>query len=255
MAESQNHDHVKLLWTGGWDSTFQLLQLLLVHRCRVTPVYLIAHSRQSTGVEIQTMVRIKEALVEKHPYVQELLGPTEFYGMSDIRSDRDIEQALDSIRERQHCGQQYGWFARYCKQFSLDQLQLGVHRSDATEILRPYMTTGQQASFHVQQIDDKYHEMDIYTVFRYFTFPIYDLTKVEMAQMAEERGWYQIMASTWFCFHPKRGVRGAIPCGRCSSCGFATRKRHELADSAETKNPSVTARSVFDRSPIRLAAI
>ena len=52
-------ENVALLWTGGWDSTFQLLQLLIIHRRRVTPFYLLDEERRSTGVEIRTIKRIK----------------------------------------------------------------------------------------------------------------------------------------------------------------------------------------------------
>ena len=40
--------NVNILWTGGWDSTFQLLSLLLLHGRKVTPYYLIDAERLST---------------------------------------------------------------------------------------------------------------------------------------------------------------------------------------------------------------
>ena len=75
LSDSQN---VNLLWTGGWDSTFQLLQLLLIHRRRVTPLYLIDAERRSTGVELLTMKRIKDHLWNEYPHTRELLQPTRY---------------------------------------------------------------------------------------------------------------------------------------------------------------------------------
>ena len=50
---------LKILWTGGWDSTFQLLQLLIDQKVSVTPFYLIDEERRSTGVEIITLQALK----------------------------------------------------------------------------------------------------------------------------------------------------------------------------------------------------
>ena len=51
--------HVRLLWTGGWDSTFQLLRLLLVQGRHVTPYYLMRDRRPSVPFELETMTRIR----------------------------------------------------------------------------------------------------------------------------------------------------------------------------------------------------
>lgn len=52
---------IKMLWTGGWDSTFQLLQLLFVQKRRVAPFYLIDEPRQSTGMELLAMEKYERA--------------------------------------------------------------------------------------------------------------------------------------------------------------------------------------------------
>jgi hypothetical protein len=50
--------YANLLWTGGWDSTFQLLQLLFIHRRRVTPYYLVDEESPSLSIEIRTRKRV-----------------------------------------------------------------------------------------------------------------------------------------------------------------------------------------------------
>lgn len=226
MTATPGVERVRLLWTGGWDSTFQLLQLLLIQKVRVIPIYLIPASRPSTGAELQTMARIKTALIEKYPHVSELLEPTVYYDMMDIQPDDDIEQAMSTLHGTHHMGKQYLWFARYCKQFSVDHLQLGVHRFDCKghmqAILEPYMTEVSQGGCRVHRIDDKHHGTAVHTLFRYFTFPIINLSKLQMAKIAEERGWMHEMRMTWFCFHPKPTRQGVIPCGRCCSCRDVT---------------------------------
>ena len=46
---------VNLLWTGGWDSTFRLCQLILVKRKNVQPYYIIDNKRKSLQKELITM--------------------------------------------------------------------------------------------------------------------------------------------------------------------------------------------------------
>ena len=53
---------VQLLWTSGWDSTFQLLRLLLEHRVPVQPTYALDATRASAPVELKAMDSIRTAL-------------------------------------------------------------------------------------------------------------------------------------------------------------------------------------------------
>ena len=53
---------VHLLWTGGWDSTFRLLQLLLQQRVPVVPHYLVDDTRPSAQTELRTMACIRDRL-------------------------------------------------------------------------------------------------------------------------------------------------------------------------------------------------
>ena len=43
---------VQILWTGGWDSTFRLLQLLLELKLEVIPHYVIDDTRESAPTVI-----------------------------------------------------------------------------------------------------------------------------------------------------------------------------------------------------------
>ena len=52
-------------------------------------------------------------------------------------------------------------------------------------------------------------------LFRDFTFPLFQITKPEMAERARAGGFEHILYATWLCFTP---VRQRIPCGSCSAC-------------------------------------
>lgn len=51
-----------LFWTGGWDSTFHLLQLLLDEYKAVQTYYLLDSTRASCPEEIETILTIKKRL-------------------------------------------------------------------------------------------------------------------------------------------------------------------------------------------------
>lgn len=65
MQHENGHlEPIKILWTGGWDSTFQLLRLLFLDKQPVEPYYLIDEERPSTGIELLTMKRIRQSINE-----------------------------------------------------------------------------------------------------------------------------------------------------------------------------------------------
>jgi hypothetical protein len=216
-------DGVNLLWSGGSDSTFQLLRLLLVHRCRVTPFYLIDADRRSTGVELWTMKRIKERLFTERPHTQELLQPTRFFSVEDIAPDAEITAALRAIQCKHQIGDQFEWFARLCKQHSIDSMELTVERvvGSPSWDLRGMVAERQDGSRTVYCVDERFSSTAEYVLFHYFTLPVYGLTKKDMKLIVDENGWNEIMAMTWFCHDPRRGMK---PCGKCHPCTSAIKE-------------------------------
>src|SRR5664279_1118035 len=110
---------VPIMWTGGWDSTFQLVQLLTVQKVHVSPIYLIDEERRSTGVEILTMKRIKERVFAQYPDTRGLLQPTQYFGVIDIPPNKVISDAFMRLRERYSIGIQFDWLARFCDEHGL----------------------------------------------------------------------------------------------------------------------------------------
>jgi hypothetical protein len=82
---------VQILWTGGWDSTFRLLQLLLELKLPVIPHYVIDDTRESAPIEIRTMERIRQALADKYPETRERLHPTRIGRVTDLQPEPDVQ--------------------------------------------------------------------------------------------------------------------------------------------------------------------
>jgi hypothetical protein len=59
---------------------------------------------------------------------------------------------------------------------------------------------------------------DMRAIFGAFSFPLLHTPKHAMAEVVARNGWSELMAMTWFCHRPARGVR---PCGFCNPCQYA----------------------------------
>lgn len=213
-----SRSRVNILWTGGWDSTFRLLQLLLTHRVPVAPVYLKDPTRASTRTELRTMARIVDHLQEAYPHTRELLQPLRTAEVGEIASDPDTDAALRQIRKRVFIGSQYAWLPAYCKHNEITDIELGVHVDDKVQALvHPFaMEFDHPGGYRSVRVDPRHADSAEYKLFRYFSFPLFRIDKVEIGRQAEAAGWSDIMDMTWFCHTPVRGR----PCGICAPCVY-----------------------------------
>lgn len=205
---------MKMLWTGGWDSTFQLLQLLFVQKRRVAPFYLIDEPRQSTGMELLAMEKIRTSIRKMNKQIGSMIHPTQFHFVSDIATQPKITKAYEAICRRSFIGGQYDWLARFCSQQDISDLQLCIHRDDKAHAVVVDRVAGSTEPDLPFRMDNAHCGTDEHTVFKYFSFPVLHLTKMEMHKISEIRGWNEIMMKTWFCHKPKLGN----PCGVCNPC-------------------------------------
>lgn len=209
---------VNLLWTGGWDSTFRLLQLLLLERVPVVPHYLEDPTRASTQTELRTMARIGDHLRETYPHTSALLQPLRVAAVSSIAEDPEIIGALNEIRTRVFIGSQYAWLPAFCKRHAIADMELGVHVDDKVQaLLRSFaMEFEHPAGYRSIRVDPRHADTAEFRLFRYFSFPLFHIDKVGMDRQAQAEGWGAIMDMTWFCHTPVRGR----PCGICAPCVY-----------------------------------
>lgn len=193
VSKNLNAQVTHLFWTGGWDSTFRLLQLLFDEEKTVQPHYLI-RPQECTGKEIDTIHNIQRQILRKHSELRKILRPTKFVNIDHVKIDNDITAEYERIKAKQYISVQYEMFARYCKQEGLDSMELSVLSSETFE----YFKTNT-------------------TIFKFFELPILGLTKPKMARIADENGWTEYMKMTWFCRRPRKGK----PCGICGPCSDA----------------------------------
>lgn len=213
------NDPVKLFWTGGWDSTFRLLQLVLQDKVVVQPYYLIDPNRQSLRNEISARRAIKDRLFREHPDTQNLVLPTIFCEIGDIAPDEELTEAYLVFRQAKNVDFQYSWITRYCKQNQINDMELCVEglgrakeppeRLVFTSFLVPIEGT------RAARIADEFKDTVVQTLFQFFRFPIRGYDRQEMEEVARSNGWLDYLYMTWFCHNP---VHGRYPCGCCDPC-------------------------------------
>lgn len=209
-------ESIKLLWTGGWDSTYQLLHVLLHEKRYVEPFYLIDEGRKSTGAELLAMKNIRAKIFELDETARTRLLPTRLFLVSEIRDDPEIKNAFYSLRKRNPIGTQFEWLASYCKHHGVSRLQIGLEKQgSASAVVAPLI-----GKKNAQRIDEGLAGPDEFVLFNYFDFPIIELTKEDIGRIADENGWAAIMEMTWFCHRPIKGK----PCARCSPCKSLLKK-------------------------------
>jgi hypothetical protein len=207
---------VPLLWTSGWDSTFQLFRLLMQERVAVQPIYLIDQTRRSTAAERQAMQRIIGWLRGHDAAAAARMAPTREQAVSALVPDERIDSAFARLRQQHGLGGQYPWLARFVERERLDGLHLSIdHGSRAHRVLEPWLVACSSESLEGFRIDPVHRGSDIFTVFGAFAMPLMAHTKARMAQEAQQQGWIEGLKLTWFCHKPRLGM---TPCGVCNPC-------------------------------------
>lgn len=199
---------VHLLWTGGWDSTYRLLDLVLSRGEPVQPHYVLDENRRSSEHELRAQTEIRRALPEP---ARRLVAPTRVTTLSEIPRPDRFQRAFDRLVDRTFLGRQYEWLPAYCRQAGVREMELAVHVDDTAHAVLADHVVKDGDSWVV---DPSLEGRPMYELFQWFRFPLLRMSKVEMKAAAEAAGFEHLMRLTWFCHRP----RGGDPCGTCNPC-------------------------------------
>ncbi len=209
---------VRLLWTGGWDSTFRLLQLIILQKRIVQPYYIIDSNRISTRMELWTMKEIKKKVILDFPYTKELFLPVMFKDLMDIYPIESISESYRKISQSASLGAQYEWLAFFAEEENLSGLELSIEHfnAGAFKVIIDFVDKEKdlQGINHFR-ISSKFKDTDVFRVFRRFAFPLIQTTKTDMQRIAIEEGFDSYLMDTWFCHKP---LKNGNPCGVCNPC-------------------------------------
>jgi hypothetical protein len=219
FMEQQNNEPVNLFWTGGWDSTFRLLQLLIQQSRKIQPYYIIDPDRLSTGAELNAMQNIKRHVFAQKPQTREYLLPTIFKELIDIPPNPELVAAYERIKKHSHIGIQYDWLARFCDEIGIKGIELCFIRGGSgSQILKPFLVRLDSDGEPIYTVSELFHGSDEYELFHFYRFPVITLTKLDEQNIARNEGFFDLLSLSWFCHKPLANLQ---PCGVCTPCRIA----------------------------------
>lgn len=206
-----------MLWTGGWDSTYRVADLVLHHGRTVQPWYVVDRERRTTDREFAAMRSIREAMYRKDPRTTTRLRPSIVRDARDLRDDALVDEAMASIRRRAPLPEQYALLCVLMRREGIVGMELGIDERATMPVLADAVLTHGPgpAPDDWYTVDVAGNPDDLVAVFGAFRLPISELTKAQTAQQARAKGFADVLELTWFCRWPTVFGR---PCGQCVPC-------------------------------------
>lgn len=208
----------KVFWTGGWDSTFRVLDLVLCRHQTVTPYYVRDATRQSTPQEFATMQQLRTAINERAQ--GGALLNTRTFDASDARPVPELREKFTSLKISREIGDQYLWLAELAQQHALEGIEVCVQHNEEFFFLDPRLTDSRYA-YGLEPVRPALDETAPESLFNLFSFPTLPIGKAEMREYAHEQGFLDLLEQTWFCHLP---TRSGQPCGFCIPCRMTASK-------------------------------
>jgi 7-cyano-7-deazaguanine synthase len=206
---------INILWTGGLDSTFRVVELSR-RQCTIQPYYVTIGKSKSFYHELKAIDKITRILRKDSRTRAKLLDPI-------IVSEQDIPRdgtLFDSwFRLMRAMSWQYYIFAKLANQQHLE-MEMGIQFSQngtvAKSIDETLLIPHPDKDYDVLVIDKTRADQDTINIFGSFCFPksLYHKDKREEVDVLHRDGYEKVVKHVWFCFHPIWG----FPCGHCAPC-------------------------------------
>ena len=207
---------IELLWTGGFDSTFRVVQLSMLP-VRIQPYY-IRDNRRSEGMELKAMEEISRSLKHK-PVTQCEFLPLKLIQMDERVISQKITDAYERIKKQRHLGSQYDYMGRFAS--AHPGIELGVlkgdHWKDMVDKFGKLLLKSDKDIGEYYVVDTEHSDDNLNILFQHFRFPLASMTKLDLKKKYIDLGYEDIMLLTWFCHTPI----GGEPCGKCIPCELA----------------------------------
>ncbi|ORJ91976.1 hypothetical protein A6F55_24855 [Prescottella equi] len=191
-----------------------MADLLLTQGATVQPWYVVDPGRRSSKREIATINQISEALVRKDRTVADRLRPLNVRDRDDIPANPRLTSFYEQLAKTEFWGGQYEWLARLAAAEDVDlEISLKADDRPSVRLAAAVVPVGDGRFALGGSVDDEAHKL-----FERFRFPVFDLTKTDMHDLARKNDFADILEMTWFCHSPS--LRGKA-CGFCGPCTHA----------------------------------
>lgn len=225
-SPSSSSSPVRVYWTGGFDSTFRVLQAVLDEHRTVTPYYLSGDidnaaarktRRRNRQMEFQAMNKIRDALAQDFPEAAARLNPTvvvEHVKLTSTTRQQMRHLAKQKVVRRPTC--QYGSLGQYALQLG-QPIEIGIVRDGHSNagIYAGLQDKIAGVGASCRLTEEALRTSPPYALFRNCVFPLMHLQKPDMLRIAKEGGYDHLLLLTWSCWYPTPDNR---PCNRCLMC-------------------------------------
>lgn len=204
---------VTVLWTGGWDSTYRMVELSF-RDVTVQPIYIVDPHRISTQNELCAMQKILELLRSKEKTKAAFL-PIIQIKLEDIPENKEITEAFLVFQKEADMGSQHDWLARLALKYPMMELciekALGDHAPIRQSIMRHGSLIDTGDGFIInKEVSSK----ELNLVLGNLKLPIFEKTELDMLENIKNWQYEDVMSNIWFCHQPIKGK----PCGMCNPC-------------------------------------
>lgn len=209
---------VNVLWTGGYDSSFRMVQLSKMD-VTIQPYYL-SDNRKSEKNELNAIKEITNDINKNDETKCDIL-PLKIYNVSDVKEDNEITESYLNLKKHFPLGTQYDWLRRFTKEQNINGLELTIEKSKNNIAYQTIQRFGATKLINndvvpYRVIDENKSTEDVLKIFGEFHFPepSFKLTKQEMLTEYKKLGFENTVIKTWFCYNPIKNK----PCGLCNPC-------------------------------------
>ena len=228
-----------IYWTGGYSSTFLLIQALIIEGFPVQPIYIKCETmdnkfgidgKKSQQKEIEVMSRLRNVILTDFPHLKPMFLPTMY--VYSIKKDYDISNKFRQIYKHftffSPDVNQFERLARfsvhYDKKIEIGLIKTGTSIDYATSGIRINETTkncqliSEQNLLKLNNDPNNINPVKNYgnlDIFRNFRFPIIHMTKVDIKRLASRQKVLYLLQMTWTCWYPDNSNK---PCNKCHQC-------------------------------------
>lgn len=223
---SPSPNTIFVFWTGGFDSTFRVLQAVIDEGRMVQPFYLSGDidnaptkqvKRKNKDMELLAMQRVRNELCNMHPNACSRLLPIII--VEDIPIHSKTKQWMHTLAKhrvvrRPTC--QYGSLGQFSRYMQIP-IELGIvrdgHSNGGIYSGLKDKVHGRGRLCRIKQSALRTHPE--YALFRSLRFPLMYIDKPEMWKIANANGYGKLMQLTWSCWYPTADGK---PCNKCLMC-------------------------------------
>ena len=204
---------IAIFWTGGWDSTYRVVELSR-QPVTIQPVYILDDTRDSNELELKAIATVTEMLKAREETVATFL-PIDIINVKDIPENDEISQRIHYLMKEYGWGIQHEWTARVAQKYPMIEMCI-------EKVVKGYMPTRKMInergclvmSSHGWIVDRDASDEYLVAALGNITLPIFETTEIDMLENIKKWGYEDVMSNIWFCHRPIKGK----PCGLCSPC-------------------------------------